>query len=81
MKAEQIIDFIINLDCTKYAKDNWILDFFGNPEGADFDVNNPWSTAAAAGGDAFPPDFDDLARLHAIIRNQKVINVLEFWQW
>lgn len=78
MKAEQIIDFVRNLDCGKYAKDNGILEFFGNSEVTDFDVNNPWSTAAAAGGDAFPPDFDDLARLHAIVRKAKVINILEF---
>ena len=78
MRPEQIIDYIVSLDLKKYALENKISELFDNYRDDDFIQNDPWSTADMSGGDPFPPEYEDLARLHAIIRKRKLINVLEF---
>ena len=77
MNPTEIISFIANLDTKKYARENNLSRLFSERHDSDFDGKDEWATSSNAGGEAYPPDYDDLARLHALVTKRKILNILE----
>lgn len=77
MTPTEIINFMMNLDTKQYSEENKLFRLFMEGQATDYDATNEWATFLQAGGEAYPPDYDDLARLHALVTKRKMINVLE----
>jgi predicted O-methyltransferase YrrM len=77
MTPLQIIDYVKCLDTKQYSRENDLSRLFTEQQDNNYDATNEWSTSSRAGGEAFPPDYDDLARLHALVTKRKIINILE----
>ena len=77
MTPKEIINFVKSLDTKQYSRKNNLSQLFIEDQDANYDAANEWATSSLAGGEAYPPDYDDLARLHAIVTERKIINVLE----
>lgn len=77
MTPRDIIDYVESLDTEQYSKDNYLSKLFLDQQDHYFDTSDEWSTFSRAGGVAYPPDYDDLARLHALVTKRKIITVLE----
>jgi hypothetical protein len=77
MSPSETIDYVRNLDTEKYAAENNLSRLFVKGINTVYDPRYEWSTSSLAGGESYPPDYNDLARLHAIVTKRKLINVLE----
>lgn len=72
-----------NLDYKKWCLDNKINKLFNISLDADFEVNKKtdksiYETVDPGNKTPFPPELDDLTRLHFLARSRKVITILEF---
>jgi hypothetical protein len=65
------------LDTEQYSKENELSKLFIGQRHQGYDVTNEWSTSFHSGGEPYPPEYDDLARLHALVTKRKIINILE----
>jgi hypothetical protein len=77
MTPKDIIGFVASLDAKKYARENNLSRLFNAQHDSDYDGKDEWATSSNAGGEPYPPEYDDLARLHALVTKRKILNVLE----
>lgn len=78
MTPKEIISFIQSLDTKRYALENSLSRLFTEQQDINYKATDEWTTFSNAGGEAYPPDYEDLARLHALTTKRKILNVLEF---
>jgi hypothetical protein len=72
-----------NLDYKKWCQDNKLNELFGIKLNVDTEVDkktvkNLYETVSPENKTPFPPEFDDLTRLHFLARSRKVTTILEF---
>ncbi len=72
-----------NLDCQKYFSDNKLDDLIGIKLKSYSDIEKKREKGIYEGVDPedktpFPPELDDLTRLHFLVRSRKVTTILEF---
>jgi hypothetical protein len=74
----KIFDLLSSLNIEKYVKENAIEEVIKDDYSVCVGSNNIFDAVDPSNQVPFPSDFGDLARLHFLVRERRVVNILEF---